>query len=274
MNWKQLFSPGQDLNATEAKEYMAAREAEAYQLLDVRQPKEYETGHLAGSILIPLKELPERLSELNKEKPLIVYCAIGGRSKVAAQLLSGQDFASVFNMTGGIKAWQGHQATGSEIAGLEAFTGKEEFSDGLSLAYAMENGLQDFYRTLAERTSSLEDKKLYTKLMGFEDKHKARLLVEYRRVHGREAVPAHGEGAIEGGNRAQDLLAQAEAQLHGNRAILSFSMALETQALDLYSRMARKSEQIEVKDLFLQLASEEKIHLSWLADELDKALSV
>lgn len=270
MNWTKLFSPGKDLSVAEAKEYMTTHEAVTFQLLDVRQPKEYESGHLAGSLLIPLKELPDRLDELDREKPIIVYCAVGGRSKVAAQLLSGHDFTNVFNMSGGIKAWQGEQATGSEIAGLEAFTGLEEYSDGLSLAYAMESGLQDFYQTLAERTADQEDKKLYTRLMGFEDRHKARLLTEYQRAHGQDALPAPKTGAIEGGGRAEELLALAEKELRGNQAILKFSMTLETQALDLYSRMARKSEQPELKELFLQLATEEKTHLSWLSDEVDK----
>ena len=61
MNWKNLFVPGEDFNVAQAKEYMEARGADAYQLLDVRQPKEYEEGHLAGAILIPLKELPSPL---------------------------------------------------------------------------------------------------------------------------------------------------------------------------------------------------------------------
>ena len=105
MNWKNLFGPGKELSAAQAREYMETRGAEAYQLLDVRQPREYEAGHLAGAILIPLKELPGRLAELEKEKPVIAYCAVGGRSKAAAQFLAGKDFASVYNMAGGIKAW-------------------------------------------------------------------------------------------------------------------------------------------------------------------------
>ncbi len=273
MNWKNLFVPGADLSATEAKEYMAARGAETYQLLDVRQPKEYEEGHLAGAVLIPLKELPDRLAELDKGKPVIVYCAIGGRSKVAAQLLAGQDFADVYNMSGGIKAWQGQQARGPAETGLEFFTGQEEFDDGVSLAYAMENGLQEFYRAMAGRAADEDEQQLYTRLMGFEDQHKARLLAEYQQAHGPEARPGQGvSGPIEGGGRVQDFLAQAESSLHGKRHILEFSMALETQALDLYSRMAQNSGQQEVRALFLRLANEEKMHLAWLADELDKVL--
>jgi len=273
MNWKNLFTPGADLSATEAKAYMAARAAAEYQLLDVRQPKEYEEGHLAGARLIPLKELPDRLVELDKGKPVIVYCAIGGRSKMAAQLLAGQDFAEVYNLSGGIKAWQGQQARGPVEMGLEIFTGQEEFDDGVSLAYAMEDGLQAFYRIMAERAEEDDARQLYTRLMGFEDRHKARLLTEYRQAHGPQAMPGKREaGLMEGGGRLQDVLAQTAGNLQGKQQILEFSMALETQALDLYSRMAQKSSQQEVKALFLRLADEEKLHLAWLADEFDKAL--
>jgi len=273
MNWKNLFAPGEDFSVAQAKEYMEARGADAYQLLDVRQPKEYEEGHLAGAKLIPLKELPGRLDELEKGKPVIVYCAVGGRSKAAAQLLAGKDFASVYNMVGGIKAWQGHQARGQEEAGLEFFTGQEEYEDGVSLAYAMEDGLQEFYRLMAGRAKDEEERQLYTRLMGLEDMHKARLLAEYRQTHGPEAMPGKAvAGIMEGGGRVQDFLVRAETHLHGKRDILELAMALETQALDLYSRMAQKSTQQEVRAFFLRLADEEKAHLAYLADALDKVL--
>ncbi|HCC54556.1 MAG TPA: sulfurtransferase [Desulfobulbaceae bacterium] len=274
MNWKNLFRAGANFTVAQAKEYMEARGAEAYQLLDVRQPKEYEAGHLAGAILIPLKELPGRLAELVKEEPVIVYCAVGGRSKAAAQLLAGNDFVSVYNMVGGIKAWQGMQAKGPIEAGLEFFTGQEDYEDGLSLAYAMEDGLQKFYQHLAVRAKNEEDRQLYTRLMTFEDKHKARLLAEYRRqAHGPETIAGQGPaGIMEGGGRVQDFLAQTDAYLQGPQDILELAMMLETQALDLYSRMAQKSEQQKVRTFFLGLADEEKSHLAFLAEALDKIL--
>jgi len=276
MNWKNLFVSGEDFSAAKAKEYMAARGAASYQLLDVRQPKEYEDGHLAGAKLIPLKELPGRLGELDKGKPVIVYCAVGGRSKAAAQFLAGKDFANVYNLAGGIKAWQGGQARGPEEAGLELFTGQEEYEDGVSLAYAMEDGLQEFYRLMAERAKDDKDeeaRQLYARLMGFEERHKARLLAEYRQAHGSEALPGKGRaGIMEGGGRVEDFFVQVEASLHTKQEILELAMALETQALDLYSRMAQKSGQPEVRALFLRLADEEKAHLAYLAEALDKAL--
>lgn len=273
MNWKKLFVPGNDLSVVEAQEFMADKGAEEYQLLDVRQPSEYEAAHLAGAVLIPLKELPDRLGELDKEKPLIVYCAIGGRSKMAAQFLAGYGFLNVYNMAGGIKAWQGNKATGPEMAGLELFAGDQEFVDGLSLAYSMEDGLQDFYKTLAANAEEVEDQVLFTQLMGFEDKHKLRLASEYQRIHGQDAFPPQrANGLMEGGGRAQDLLTRVEGRLHGKKDILEFAMALETQALDLYTRMARKALLEDVRNFFLSMANEEKRHLSLLSDELDKVL--
>lgn len=73
MNWKSLFTPGKTMNAAQAKEYMENHQSDEYQLLDVRQPKEYEKGHLPGAKLIPIKELSGRMDELDKDKPVIAY---------------------------------------------------------------------------------------------------------------------------------------------------------------------------------------------------------
>ncbi len=74
MNWKSLFtSPVKKMDAEQAKEYMKGHRAGEFQLLDVRQPKEYEKEHLAGAKLIPIKELADRLDELDKDKPIIAY---------------------------------------------------------------------------------------------------------------------------------------------------------------------------------------------------------
>jgi rubrerythrin len=70
----------------------------------------------------------------------------------------------------------------------------------------------------------------------------------------------------------EDFLAQVEPRLHSRQEILELAMALETQALDLYGRMAQKSGQQEVRAFFLRLADEEKAHLAYLAEALDKAL--
>jgi sulfur-carrier protein adenylyltransferase/sulfurtransferase len=78
---------------------------------------------------------------------------------------------------------------------------------------------------------------------------------------------------MEGGSRVEDFIARVEGRMHGRQEILELAMGLETQALDLYGRMAQKSEKNEVRALFLRLADEEKRHLSYLADAMDTVLS-
>jgi glyoxylase-like metal-dependent hydrolase (beta-lactamase superfamily II)/rhodanese-related sulfurtransferase len=79
-------------------------------LLDVRQPDEYvgELGHVPGSILIPLPELPARISEIERyrEKGVIAICRSGARSAKATVLLMDAGFEDVWNMRGGTLAWR------------------------------------------------------------------------------------------------------------------------------------------------------------------------
>lgn len=273
MEWKKLFVPSTDISADQAKALLSSGPGEAPQLLDVRQPGEYEAGHLAGAVLIPLKELADRYQELDQGKPVVVYCAVGGRSKVAAQLLMGLGLAVVYNMTGGIKAWSGGQATGPEGAGLEWLLGGQRFADGLALALTMEDGLCRLYSQLAERAEPGEERQLYGRLAGFEAQHRAKLMALSSPPSGEaQAVAARGE-IIEGGGRLTEALTEAAGQGRDPQGILQWAMALETQALDLYLRLARKAEDSELKALFSSLAEEEKGHLAWLAQALDRALT-
>ena len=90
MRWKQFFTPVQSFGAEQARQYIADHSGNAYTILDVRQPNEYESGHIPGAKLVPLPDLTDRLAEIDSQKPAIVYCAVGGRSRVAAQMLSGK----------------------------------------------------------------------------------------------------------------------------------------------------------------------------------------
>ena len=73
MNWKSLFTPGANMKPDEVRRFIAEHQLDEYQLLDVRQPNEYEKGHIPGSRLIPVRELTDRMDELDKTKPTFVY---------------------------------------------------------------------------------------------------------------------------------------------------------------------------------------------------------
>jgi rhodanese-related sulfurtransferase len=76
-------------------------------LLDIRQPEENATAVLPGSVLIPLKELPARASEVAVPDgaQLVVYCHHGIRSRSAATILERLGFRDVVSLAGGIDAW-------------------------------------------------------------------------------------------------------------------------------------------------------------------------
>jgi rhodanese-related sulfurtransferase len=76
------------------------------QLIDVRTAGEYAEGHLANSKLIPLQELDQRFAELDKSKPVLLYCRSGHRSGNALKILIGKGFANAKHIEGGIIAWQ------------------------------------------------------------------------------------------------------------------------------------------------------------------------
>lgn len=74
-------------------------------LLDVREPWEWEVCRLPGAILVPMRELPERVQELNKAAETVVICHHGVRSYHAARYLESMGFGDVVNLSGGVAAW-------------------------------------------------------------------------------------------------------------------------------------------------------------------------
>ncbi|MBL0939007.1 MAG: HesA/MoeB/ThiF family protein [Gemmatimonadaceae bacterium] len=74
-------------------------------LLDVREPWEFDTAHVAGSTLVPLNTLPSAISALNPQQSYAVLCHHGMRSEMAANWLAQQGFVSLINVAGGIDAW-------------------------------------------------------------------------------------------------------------------------------------------------------------------------
>jgi sulfur-carrier protein adenylyltransferase/sulfurtransferase len=87
------------------KEYKQRRDAgEDLFLLDVREPFEYQVAQMGG-YLIPLGQVPQRMSELDPKREIVVHCKVGGRSQQAAEFLKKNGFGKVHNLAGGILAW-------------------------------------------------------------------------------------------------------------------------------------------------------------------------
>ena len=274
---KKLFTPVSSMDADAAKAYMAGHREGEYTILDVRQPGEYEAAHLPGARLMPLPQLPDAYQELDPEQPIIVHCAVGGRSRVAAQMLSGLGFKEVYNLAGGLKAFQGAKATGPQELNLELVRGDETPAEIIALAYGMENGLQLFYETMLDQTRDQDLQNLFSMLARVEERHKQRLLERYRRMEpaGNRPTPPDRSPApeiLEGGFNLKEFMEKNESYLQTVPQVLDLAMMLETQALDLYLRLAGRCSQAAAREVLLSLAGEEKAHLASLGRLLEAKL--
>jgi sulfur-carrier protein adenylyltransferase/sulfurtransferase len=274
MELKKLFTPVDALDADAAQKYLNDHGEGTYTLLDVRQPWEYEEDHLPGAKLVPLGDLKEGTQSLNPSKPTLVYCAIGGRSRVAAQLLSGRGFTEVYNLAGGIKAFRGGKASGPQELNLDLVRGDEAPAAMLKLAFGLERALGIFYERCRQATQDKDLAELFHRLGRIEAVHKEKVYARYAAL-----VPDAPDMAaleadmtpdiMEGGFHLNDFLAANEPWLKTVTEVLELGMMLETQALDLYLRFAQKSASEETKQVLFTLADEEKTHIRALGQLLD-----
>ncbi len=94
-----------ELTPTEVRARGPAAGAPPVVLLDVREHVELELAAVDGARHIPMREIPARLAELDRDMPIVVMCHGGGRSRRVAEYLQSNGFEQVFNLKGGIDAW-------------------------------------------------------------------------------------------------------------------------------------------------------------------------
>jgi rhodanese-related sulfurtransferase len=89
-----------------ANQMILAVNREGAQLVDIREPNDYKTAHIAGAINIPLAQLTESTSRLDKTKPVVVICATGQRALTAVTTLQQQGYPQVAILDGGMATWR------------------------------------------------------------------------------------------------------------------------------------------------------------------------
>jgi sulfur-carrier protein adenylyltransferase/sulfurtransferase len=100
---KRQITTMQEKTVKELKAMMDA--GTDYQLIDVREPNEYEQSNLGGE-LIPLQEVPDNLDRIARDKPVVIHCRSGARSgRIIAYLEQSQGYTNLYNLKGGILAW-------------------------------------------------------------------------------------------------------------------------------------------------------------------------
>ncbi len=95
----------QDIEPSRLKAWLDDASRERPVLLDVREPWEYEKARIEGSRLVPMREVPARLAEIDEDSEVVAICHHGGRSMQVAVFLEKQGFKRVHNLKGGIDAW-------------------------------------------------------------------------------------------------------------------------------------------------------------------------
>ncbi len=200
---------------------------------------------------------------------------MGGRSRVAAQMLAGKGFDKVYNLSGGFKGWKSEAAFGREDLGLELFTGDEAPEKTLAVAYSLEDGLRDFYLSMIPEVENNDVKNLFQKLSAIEIKHQDRIYSEYITITGISVSREEFEKGIvsdvaEGGLTTDEYINLFQPDLESAKDIIDLAMSIEAQALDLYMRAADRSGNPQSKKMLIKIADEERAHLIQLGKLMER----
>lgn len=184
-------------------------------------------------------------------------------------MLAGKGFENVINLSGGIKAWDTNTAVGPEDLGLALFSGKESPPETLEVAYFLEEGLRDFYQSMAPKVKDANTRRLFEKLADIEVKHQDRIYQEYVRISGTDPgrqtfAKDTAAQTMEGGLTTEEYLKRYPANLEAAGDVISLAMSIEAQALDLYQRAAERAEGEQSRDILSRIADEEREHLKQL----------
>jgi rhodanese-related sulfurtransferase/rubrerythrin len=277
MKLADFFQQIPSMTTEDVRKFIRDKNAGEYNLVDVRQPSEYAENHLPGAKLLPLGELADQIRELDPSKPTIVYCRSGNRSRAAAAQFLSAGLQNVFNMDGGIKAWNGFVSSGQPEAGMAYFTTTANPVELIALAWSLEEGSRRFYSSVAVSLQDREAARLFENQVSAEEHHKSALLNLYREVSGERGaveIPASlffdaEPGAVmEGGVSVREALEWVKGK--GVNDILDLAIGLESNAYDLYIKMERAMEDERTRRVFRLLAKEEQAHLEGMTALLEK----
>jgi rhodanese-related sulfurtransferase/rubrerythrin len=263
-----------NMSASEFQAYTSSHREREYALLDVREPEEYEQEHIPGALNLPLSELEERLEDIPGDRELVVYCRSGRRSLAGASLInetSGLSTPAIFNLDGGITAWEGKDLP--DLPRISLFSESDDFMTALGRAANMEKGAYAFYSAISSRMPQSPLAPTVENLQEMERRH-ARSIHEMMTRHGR--VPPFDDffaglsgDVVEGGMRLEDLLDSDQwTGPQGCMALAEIALDIEYRAFDLYKTLASRTKDPEQEQALLFLAEQEKTHIRLLAKGL------
>jgi len=272
-----FFQPVKSISTDEVRTIVKDKSAAEYCLLDVRQPGEYAEGHLPGAKLIPLGELQSSLDNLDSAKPVIVYCRSGNRSRSAVGMLNGAGRQDVFNMDGGILAYNGIVASGPPEAGVFCFPDSLSPGQLVAMAWYVEDGSQRFCEKIAQDTFDQKVDQLPADLIRYKKEHKQDLVELYRNISQTDGkdfpaavLPFPPTDVMAGCVSVSQALDWSKGRNISD--ILDLMIALEANTLDLYLKLGRQVDSDRARKVFFALAEKEKIQLDAVISAFEQTI--
>jgi rhodanese-related sulfurtransferase/rubrerythrin len=256
-----------DVTSDQLRGYLAERDEHEYQLVDVRQPEEYQQGHIPGALLVPVGEFESRRAEVEKlaDRKAIFYCRSGVRSLRAAGWAS-QDFelAQVFNVLGGFNAWEGVSIP--DFPRLKALDLGGDVESLLRQAFDLEKGTHRLYELVAEKyagaVAGAVSRLARAELVHGQVVHRLLVQVAEGGVPDFDTLFEQTPGRlVESGESYAEVVERALAlEGQGAVAILEFAADIELNAYDLYKNLAASASSQEASAALIDLSQQEKHH--------------
>jgi rubrerythrin len=251
MGFFDLFKPAPSISPEEVRDYIKDKKPDEYCLLDVRQPAEYERGHLPGA-----------------------YCSSGNRSRSATGILMGAGIKTVLNMDGGISRYNGIIAGGPPEAGMFCFPESLTPDELVAVAWFLENGTIQFLDGVqaGEFTSVVKD------LITAKRSHKNKFEKLYSDLTGKDPSPDFPRSVLNvpsddimvGCVKVSSALTWVKGK--GISEVLELLISLEANTYDLYLKLGRSVKADEARRLFHLLSAEEQEYIDQIASAFEKTL--
>ncbi|OGV63436.1 MAG: hypothetical protein A2498_09055 [Lentisphaerae bacterium RIFOXYC12_FULL_60_16] len=267
MAFLDWLKPVPGWNAETAREFVQAHSPWEYIILDVRELHEYQESHVPGAIHVPLGILGDCLEGLDRSTTVLVCCSIGGRSTSATAMLRKAGFEKAFNLEGGFRSWKGLKTSFIKGMTSSVLRGAQSLEKLLALAWIVEDGTREFYRTLSNATPDGFARWAFQELEQDEVRHQ-RVVEDLFRTLLLQAPPAGfpyaclthwNPEAMEGSLNLSEAVREASGKPLDES--IKLAVAVETNALDLHLLMERKASEPEVRTMFRTLAGMEQRHI-------------
>jgi sulfur-carrier protein adenylyltransferase/sulfurtransferase len=273
-----LFQKVKSILPDEVRTLIKEKSTDEYCLLDVRQPGEYERGHIPGARLVPLAELQSNLNKIQPDRMTIVYCRSGNRSRSGVGILNGAGLENVYNMEGGILAYNGLVAAGPPEAGVFCFPENMAPEQPIAMAWYIEDGSQRYFDAVKNAMQDQSVKEIFNGLIDHKIAHKGSLSQLFEKITGQRAGDDFPTSVLQSPphNVMAGCVSVPEAVNWSKDKripdILDLLMALEANTFDLYLKLGRQVASDRARSAFMDLSEEEARHLEQLASIFEKTL--